>query len=245
MTGSYESSPQPAAGDPVVGVPAAEPTGGIEQTSTKDVARDEARHVADDAKARGRDVTESAKSEAGEVVAEAKAQAQNLVSLLRDEVTGQSATQSRRAAGGMHSLAGELGAMADNGQNGMASDLVRQASSRLDGAASWVEAREPSEILDEVRRFARQKPGTFLAAAAAVGFLGGRLTSALRSKDDSGSADGATIRRTDLRSPRDSEYEVVREYRPEVPDTATAASGEPVDPNTDLAGPGYRPGERA
>ena len=45
-------------------------------------------------------------------------------------------------------------------------------------------------MLSEVTSFARRKPGTFLAAAAAVGFLGGRLTRGLAA--ESGDGDSAT-----------------------------------------------------
>ena len=55
-------------------------------------------------------------------------------------------------------------------------------------AAEFIENRQPSELLEEVRRFARRRPGTFLLGAAAIGFLGGRLTRGIadEARDDSG-----------------------------------------------------------
>ena len=45
--------------------------------------------------------------------------------------------------------------------------------------ASWLENREPGDLLGEVQRFARNKPGTFLLLAAGAGVLAGRLTRGL------------------------------------------------------------------
>ena len=66
--------------------------------------------------------------------------------------------------------------MADaGGRNGTASELVRQVADRL--------ARRPRPTssaaatrLDEVRSFARRRPGTFLLLAAGAGVLAGRAT---------------------------------------------------------------------
>ncbi|GGH95500.1 hypothetical protein GCM10007170_21170 [Arthrobacter liuii] len=64
-------------------------------------------------------------------------------------------------------------------QQGMASDLVRQAAERTSSVASWLENREPGDLLNEVQRFARNRPGTFLLLAAGAGVLAGRLTRGL------------------------------------------------------------------
>jgi hypothetical protein len=85
--------------------------------------------------------------------------------------------QQQQAAGRLHVLAGELSAMAANGgQNGTAAELARQASGRLHGAASWLEQREPGDLVEEVRAFARRRPGVFVAAAVIAGIAAGRLT---------------------------------------------------------------------
>jgi len=60
--------------------------------------------------------------------------------------------------------------------SGMATDLIKQASQRTSDAASWLESREPGDLMNEVRGFARQRPGMFLAGAAVAGVLVGRLT---------------------------------------------------------------------
>jgi hypothetical protein len=66
----------------------------------------------------------------------------------------------------------------------MMSDRARQVGARLDG-------REPQELLDDVRGFARRRPGTFLLGSLAAGVLVGRL---LRGAKDAGGSSGAERR---------------------------------------------------
>jgi hypothetical protein len=58
----------------------------------------------------------------------------------------------------------------------MVPEVARQASERARTVASCLEEREPGDLLDEVRRFARRKAGVFLAGAALAGVVVGRLT---------------------------------------------------------------------
>jgi len=169
--------------------------GGASSTSgdsTRDVAKEEAKGTAQDAAQAGKHTAETAKQQAGEVVGEAKTQAQMLIGQARDELTSQGTAQQQKAASGLRSLADELTGMVngDVSQPGLASDLARQASDRVRTVADALEHRQPSELLDEVRRFARQRPGVFLLSAAAIGFIGGRLTrsAAAEAKDDSSSS---------------------------------------------------------
>jgi len=148
--------------------------------STPQVAADQAKGLATDVKQSGAQVASTAKEETLQVASEAKQQAQDLFHQVRGEMSGQASAQQRRAAGGLRSLADELGGMADGSeQSGVGSDLARQASQRVRTVADWVEAREPADLLTELKGFARRKPGAFLAAAAALGLLGGRLTRGL------------------------------------------------------------------
>lgn len=123
------------------------------------------------------EVAHTAVDKAAEVVDEGKAQARNLVGEARDQLRGHAGEQHRNAAGNLRSLADELHAMARAGQQGgVATELVGQAADRASGAASWLEGREPEELLDELRSFARRRPGAFLAGALVAGVLAGRLT---------------------------------------------------------------------
>lgn len=146
-------------------------------SSTRDVAKDQAAGVAQDAVAGGKQTADTAKQQAGEVAAEAKSQARQLVDQTRQQIAEQGQSQQQRVTTGLRSLADELSGMANGEQgSGIATDVVRQASDRVRTVAEYVESRQPSDLLFEVRRFARQRPGTFLLGALAAGFLGGRMT---------------------------------------------------------------------
>src|SRR5205814_692865 len=63
----------------------------------------------------------------------------------------------------------------------------QQAAERIHGAASWLEQREPADLLQAVRDFARRRPGVFLAGAVAAGLAAGRLTRGVTDAASSGS----------------------------------------------------------
>lgn len=147
-------------------------------SSTRDEASQEARDVAQDAAAGAKQTAETARQQAEDVAGEAMTQARALLDQTKEQLSEQGSAQQEKAVGGLHSLADELTELVNGGgsQNGLAADLARQASDRIRSTASWLESRQPTEVLDDVRRFARKRPGTFLLSAAAVGFLGARLT---------------------------------------------------------------------
>ena len=78
-------------------------------------------------------------------------------------------------------------------QDGPATDLARQAADKAHQAAGWLADRDPGHLLDEVRSFARRKPGTYLAIALGAGVLAGRLTRGLTAPADD-TPSGATCR---------------------------------------------------
>lgn len=165
---------------------------GAPQQDPKDVAQGKAHDVASNAKQSGGQLASTAKEEAGDVAAEAKAQARDLAAQAQEEFASQASRQHERATSALHDIASELGSMADNADTpGAATDVVRQAADRVSSAAGWLESRQTGELLDDVKDFARQRPGAFLAAAAAVGFVAGRLTRGLTDDAPNAGADDA------------------------------------------------------
>jgi len=184
MSNTYSSTP-PAQGFPP---PAAEPAGGTaaepavgDPAGTGTGTGDQASQVADSAKEAGGKVVDAAKEETGKVAGEAKSQAKSLFEQTRSELVDQAGTQQQRAASGLRSLGDELGGMADSSPGGVAGELVSQAATRASAAADWLEQRDPGSLVDEVRSFARQRPGAFIAIAAGAGLLVGRLTRSVAS----------------------------------------------------------------
>jgi hypothetical protein len=158
-------------------------TQSIDSTSTKDVAKNEAANVGQTAKEAGSQVASTAADQAKEVADVTKRQAQDLLHQGRTQVREQAIGQQQKAAQGLSSLAGELRGLANGtstGAPGPARDLLEQASGKVEEFSSWLQNREPADLLDEVRAFARRKPGMFLLGAAAAGVLAGRLTSGVK-----------------------------------------------------------------
>lgn len=153
------------------------------------VARDEATDVGRSAADAGRHVAGTAAEQAGQVAQEAKAQARDFLGEARGQIQSQARTGQDKAAGGIRALSQELREMADGGQqSGTASELARQAADRADQVADWLGRREPGDLVEEVRSFARRRPGAFLIGAALAGVVVGRLTRGAvdSARDDSG-----------------------------------------------------------
>ena len=173
--------------------------------STTDVAKEQAAEVADTAKEAGVQVTEAVKEQAGQVTAEARQQAKQLLSQAQSELSEQAASTQHRVSEGLHALADELSGMARNSeQDGVATDLARQAADRARSAAGWLADRDPGSLLDEVRAFARRKPGTYLALALGAGVVAGRLTRGLTASGDGNSSVGTA----NLGTPNTSAYPI-------------------------------------
>jgi hypothetical protein len=127
-------------------------------------ASDESRHVAD-----------VAKQEAGNVASEATAQARQVMGDAMTQVNEQSKEQKDRLAGTLRTFGDDLESMTSQASPGMAADLARQASSYARNLSDHLQSREPGELLDDVRQFARRRPGAFLLGALAAGVVVGRL----------------------------------------------------------------------
>jgi hypothetical protein len=146
--------------------------------TTTDTAKNEAANVGQTAKEAGGQVASTAADQAKQVAGETKRQAKDLINQAQSQVKEQAGAQKDKASTGLRSLADELRSIADGNapQNGMTSDLARQAADKAGDIASWIEQRDAGSLLDEVRQLARRKPGAFLIGAALAGVAAGRLT---------------------------------------------------------------------
>ncbi len=150
------------------------------ERSTTDVAKQEAGNVAAGAAQAGQQVADTVKEQAKSVTAEAGKQAKDLLNQAQSELGEQAAVQQQRVASGLRSVAQELHTMADGStEPGIATDLAKQAGDKAHQVAQWLDNRDPGALLDEVRTFARQRPGAYLALALGAGVLAGRLTRGL------------------------------------------------------------------
>jgi hypothetical protein len=179
--------------------------------STVETAKSEAGNVKDTAVGAAAGVKDVAKGEATNVAEEAKYQARNLVDQTRSELRGQASSQKSAVAEKLKGWASELGSMASKAdESGPMSDLAQEASRRVGEISHWLDNHEPSDLLDEVKRYARRRPVAFLAIAAAAGVVAGRVTR------------GAVAANTSVDSDRESRP--ARAYDSGAYDTSTPSS---------------------
>lgn len=140
--------------------------------------KEQAQEVAGTATEEAGRVASVAKDEMMSVAEEAKHQAANLMDQARTEVEQQSETQRDRLVEMLRTFTDDVEKMlsGQGGANGLAGDLARQAADRARTLTTNLQDRRPGEILEDVRGFARRRPGTFLFGALAAGVVAGRLT---------------------------------------------------------------------
>jgi hypothetical protein len=220
MTHSIDTptQPPPSGATPVSG-----------SASTTDVAKDEARNVGQTAAQAGSQVASTAADQAKQVTQETKRQAQDLVQQGRQQLQDQARNGQQKAGEGLSGIAQQLRTMVEGGgetPSGPAADLVRQAGDKLEELASWVQDREPGELVDEVRAFARRKPGVFLLGAAVAGVVAGRLTTGVVAahKDSSPSNGSQQLTGTGSTYPAEP-YATGTNYVADTPATGYATTG--------------------
>jgi hypothetical protein len=174
------------------GTPAGLGDQGSQTGGTTSTAKNEAKDVGREAVGGAQQVAGTAKDQAANVAGEAKYQAKDLLGQARNEARQQTHQQQQRAAQGLRTAADSLSSMAQNADSGIAQQVVQNVSERAHSAASWLEQRQPADLLDEVRSFAARRPGLFIGIAVGAGILAGRLTKGLIAEAKSGSGSSGT-----------------------------------------------------
>ena len=159
-----------------------------------------------------------ASDEAKQVASDVRDQARGLLDETRNQVQDQSRTQRDRLVETLRTFGDDLDGMAQE-RNGLASSAAREVAQRARTISERLDGREPTELLDDLRSFARRRPGMFLAGAVISGVVVGRL---LRGGRDAAQADtsGAT------------DDVAITQSRPVVPASPAVTSepfGQPVD----------------
>lgn len=171
-------------------------------SSTTDRAKSAAQDVAGDAQTAAASVAGTAKDEALTVKDDAVEQGLTLVREARGTLGTQASEQVTRFSGALRSLSDDLERLSRGEQveQGLATELAGQATARAGAVADWFEGKEPLDLLEDVKSFARRRPVAFLGLAAGIGLVAGRLTrstaenrTSLGSSDESRSADTAEV----------------------------------------------------
>ena len=178
------------------------PRGGQDRAAQSGgAAKDAAADVAGSAKEAGARVASTGGDQASRVAKDALGQARELFGQATAQLSEQAGAQQRKAAGTLRTVAEDLGRMGQGQQpeSGLATELVQNLETRARSIGDWLEQRSPEDVLDEVKRFAAERPGLFIALAAGTGIVAARLTKALVAEAKDDAADGDERGAGDLR----------------------------------------------
>lgn len=192
-TGSYPI----ATGDPAPGTAGFETDEGggkvdeakQKAAATADQIGAEAAGVKDHALQVAGDVKAKAGEELSSITDEARGEVKNLALEARDRIGSQLDSSTKQLASVLSDAGQELRSMAERSEKqGPLTDIVRQLGTRVETVAGRLENEGYQSIANDVTRFARNKPGTFLLLAGTAGFVVGRM---LRNTDTKAIADAA------------------------------------------------------
>jgi ElaB/YqjD/DUF883 family membrane-anchored ribosome-binding protein len=143
-------------------------------------AKQEATQVASTAADSAKQVASEASTQVKAVAQQAKQQVSTLFDQTRGEVRQTAQQKGQQAATGLRTLSDQLRSLASGqpDQAGQLQHFVQDAQERVSSFANRLETQGPEVLLQDVTRFARQRPVVFLAIAAGAGFAAGRLVRA-------------------------------------------------------------------
>ncbi len=123
-------------------------------------------------------VTEQAKQQSQQLAQQARQQASQLASRGTEQAKSQLANQKHDASQRMVPVQSALRETAQQlrrqGQ-GSAGDYADRAAEQVERFSTYLRETEVDEIMEEVRGYARRRPGLFLGSAAAIGFFATRF----------------------------------------------------------------------
>jgi gas vesicle protein len=140
-------------------------------------AKEQGAAVGGTAQAGGQRVVAEAANQVGQLSEQVQNQLSELLERSQEEFTGRASEQTDKAATQLRGVAGELRALADGRPEDAprARDYVGQAAERVEAYAGRLDRDGFAGVANDLGRFARRRPGTFLLGAAAAGFVAGRL----------------------------------------------------------------------
>lgn len=152
-------------------------TGTNSSQTTADAAKGAASEVAGEATSAAADVKDTVKSEVRSVVSDATERAGSLLRTSQDELRTQAESKARDLSSTLDDAARQLGTMADaaDDPDSPVAQLSRTAAQQLRKQSQRLEQGGLEGLVDDARRFARNRPGAFMLGTVAAGFAVGRL----------------------------------------------------------------------
>jgi hypothetical protein len=199
-------------------------TGAQEDNGVKEKATTAAKAGAQAGAQGAKDVAQTAKEEVRHVAGEAATQARRVAGDVGEQLRGQAKQQHGSMVSKLRQASDDMRQMAEGRDSSPATSLVGNLAERTHRFADHLESRGPEGVLNDVQEFARRRPGTFLLAAVAAGFVVGRLGKSVFTAPNSplsSSDNGAAPRDQDYRDAYDAGtadtyagYRVSEEVRP-------------------------------
>jgi gas vesicle protein len=149
-------------------------------------ARDAGSDLAQTARDAGSDLARTTKEEARQVAHTAADQADRVRVGVRQRMREEVDRQHRQVTDRVGAFAQELATMAAERPDTPASELVGMLAERSRSFADYLDRHGPEKVLYELQNFARRRPGTFIVAAVAAGFVAGRLGKGLWQNEHEG-----------------------------------------------------------
>jgi hypothetical protein len=155
---------------------------GGDDADRRDVAREQGREVADDARAQAQQVTQTARQEGARVTEEVKHHVVDLAEDAKQQLHQQARTQTDNVGGALEQLGSRFHALAEGRSEdaGPVGEYADRLAEQVDTIARRIDELGFDGLVDEAQRFARRRPGAFLAGAALAGFAVARLSRGAR-----------------------------------------------------------------
>jgi hypothetical protein len=188
-------------------------------------AVDASKDIAQTAQQHATEIAHDARDEVGNLVDEAREQARSVVDDTRRQLREQADQQAAKVADTMKRISRELSELADGraDQAPTVRPYLRDLARPMDDVARRLEAGHVDGVVADIQRFARRRPGAFLAIAAGAGFVAGRMGRAMKDESDHGNGE----------SPQPRERNGEDEWRR--PSGSTIAVGVPQEPTGVIA----------
>jgi hypothetical protein len=213
-------------------------------TSTQDT-KEQVQQTAGTAADEGKHVAAVVGEEAQNVADQAKDQVRELMDETLAQVREQSRTQLDRLVGTLKGVSTDLESMTSSADSGLAAQLTEQVAGRARGLSTHLDGREPADVLDDVRRFARRRPGLFLLGALGAGVVVGRVARGAKQAHSQDSVPSSTVGATNYTgtpTPASVPASNQTSTAPSYGQPVIAAPSSPVEPTyPDTGGLGHRP----
>ena len=177
---------------PTYGSPPAE-----DDATTGDVARDQGEQVKDEVVHQAQSVAGTVAEEASHVAHEAVGHAKDLAADAKQQLHRQAREQTDNLGGTLDQFGDRVHALAEGRTEdaGNVGDYANRIADQVDALAARVNDLGFDGMVQEMQRFARRRPGAFLACAAVAGFavsrLGRGVQASQQEQSDSGTSDGS------------------------------------------------------